>query len=103
MPLLKVKDHSTLKRDSVTGAIVAVDNAEWYKAKSRLVGEQILKDRNESIRELQDQVSNLQEKLDKIVERLDAPKPTLFERVFGKRDTSKGKAKKRDGDLQESK
>ena len=98
MALQKVKDHSNLRRDENTQAIISVDNGEWYKAKARRVEEQISRDRNESLKKLQHQVTDLSEQLDRIMEKLDAPKPSLFERIFGKRNLEKGKAGKRETD-----
>ncbi len=89
MSLLKVKDHSTLRRDDTTGAIVQVDNAEWGKHKMRAVEKQIARERDEKIKSLEGKIENLTE----IVEKLCEPKPTLFQRLqsrFSRKNTTKG-------------
>jgi uncharacterized protein YdaT len=85
MSLLKVKDHSSLRRDDVTGAIVAVSNGEWYKAKQRQVVEQISKDRDEALKTAQQNICNVEREiaeLKAIIEIMQAPKKPFWRRFF---------------------
>lgn len=87
--LIKVKDHSNLRRDDTTGAIVQVDNTEWGKHKMRAVEKRIAKERDEKIKTLESKI----EKLNDIVEKLCEPKPTLYQRIqsrFGFHNSKKG-------------
>lgn len=96
--LVKVKDHSTLRRDDVTGAIVQVDNEEWGKHKMRIVNKQIAKERDEKLKELDVKI----ETLTKLVEKMSEPKPTLWQRIqatLGFKNSSEGKGSKGKIDL----
>ena len=78
MSLIKVKDHSELKRDDVTGAIVSVSNNEWYKAKQRKVEEAVAKDRNNALRNVE---ADLQE-LKLVIAKLTEKKEPWYKRLF---------------------
>lgn len=88
MSLIKVKDHSSLRRDDQTGAIVSVNNEEWGKVKKRRTEEAILRERDASFRKLEDDVRNLTIMVEKLCE----PKPTLLQRIFGSKNTRKREA-----------
>ena len=84
MSLLKVKDHSSLRRDDVTGAIVSVSNGEWYKAKQRKVEEQISKDRDIALKQAEQNICNVEKEiaeLKAILEAMQAPKKPWW-RIF---------------------
>ena len=80
MSLIKVKDHSELRRDDVTGAIVSVSNNEWYKAKQRKVEETMAKDRNNALRNVE---ADLQE-LKSIIAKLTEKKEPWYKRLFAR-------------------
>lgn len=85
MSLIKVKDHSLLRRDDVTGAIVSISNGEWYKAKQRKVEEQISKDRDVALRQAEENICNVEREiaeLKAIIEKLNAPKKPFWRRFF---------------------
>jgi ribosomal protein L22 len=69
MSLIKVKDHSELRRDDVTGAIVSVSNNEWYKAKQRKVEETMAKDRNNALRNVEADLQELKLAIAKLTEK----------------------------------
>lgn len=98
MSLIKVKDHSTLRRDDTTGAIVQVDNTEWGKHKMRAVEKRIAIERDEKIKSLESKVETLMETVEKLCE----PKPSLYQRIqskLGLKDNAKGKGSERKTDL----
>lgn len=76
--LLKVKDYSSLRRDDGTGAIVSVSNGEWYKAKQRRVGEQISKDREAALRNIESELAELKS----LVEKMREPRMPWFKTIF---------------------
>lgn len=80
MSLIKVKNHSELRRDDVTGAIVSVSNNEWYKAKQRKVEETMAKDRNNALRNVE---ADLQE-LKSIIAKLTEKKEPWYKRLFAR-------------------
>lgn len=80
MSLIKVKDHSELRRDDVTGTIVSVSNNEWYKAKQRKVEETMAKDRNNALRNVE---ADLQE-LKSIIAKLTEKKEPWYKRLFAR-------------------
>lgn len=69
MSLIKVKDHTSLRRDDATGAIVSVSNGEWYKAKQRKVEEQISKDRDVALRNVECEIAELKALIAKLTEK----------------------------------
>lgn len=80
--LVKVKDHSSLCRDDTTGAIVSVSNGEWYKAKQRMVGEQISKDREAALRNIEYELAELKSLIEKMREPRMPWYKTIFYRIF---------------------
>lgn len=80
MSLIKVKDHSELRRDDVTGAIVSVSNNEWYKAKQRKVEETMAKDRNNALRNVEADLQELKLTIAKLTEK----KEPWYKRLFAR-------------------
>ena len=69
MAILKVKDKSSLVRDSETGAIINVNIAERENAITR---RNVLKRRNEQIKQTVENVDELSKRVDSIEHKLDS-------------------------------